>query len=621
MKKTKLLLGLLIITAPLFLAGCYVPFLNKEITIPFLEKKPQTAWDLMVKKMMVKKMEKTRSYRREDKIKVLVDIDLPSQVAAAEGMSIIQGKSQAIIDLDINSAFDKDKIESQMNMDASLKKKTGFSLHLINSLVKFKEEKQEKQRNFYLQVAKIGGIVPLPSAQKILGKWYKVIDKINQTKQKNKDKKEKVSFGQLLNILQKDHAFQITKRFRDQKIDGHNCYHLQVVVNRNNLRKGFEDIFIFWNTFFQKNGKKISAQEKKETLKEIDKLAQVLSGFHGEVWIDKDNFYLRKYNFNLSLKGKELVSLAPFLDSFQYVPQLKVTLDGHLNGFGQSQNITLPTKAITIKSFVTVSEAIFGNGNEKDSETSNSVSSSPPEESFSSPEEKPSSAPEKQSNQLSQNYSSSQKTSSTFSNNPKTKSLTVSLTAKERVKKQILEEDSDNDGLPTLQEIKISSDPYAKDTDGDGYSDGQELAAGFNLWGAGSLKDPQEVPFNILASKNFSARQAFYIFNHYLVFGPSNLAVVFMPKNGTVYKGENYNLNGLLSIWQKNGWKYWIKSDSPSALDYCIDRPNVDVECYLVMQPVVWQKGDLFKSGPPISFYWRQLNGQAWKLISIKLSK
>jgi len=213
-KKTKLLLAILLLAAPLFLAGCYVPFLNKEITIPFLEKKPQTAWDLMVKKM-----EQARNYKREDQLKMVVDINFPSQGAAAKEMSIIRGKSQAIIDLDVNSAIGINKIGSQISIDASLKKKSGFFLQLVKSLIEFKEAKQAKQTDIYLRINKIEGIIPSPIKQRILGKWYRIVNK------KEKDSKKGIKFNQFLSILQKDHVFQVTKRLRDQKIDGHNCYH------------------------------------------------------------------------------------------------------------------------------------------------------------------------------------------------------------------------------------------------------------------------------------------------------------------------------------------------------------------------------------------------------------
>ena len=40
--------------------------------------------------------------------------------------------------------------------------------------------------------------------------------------------------------------------------------------------------------------------------------------------------------------------------------------------------------------------------------------------------------------------------------------------------------DSDNDGFPDPEEYSFGTDPFNPDTDGDGYSDGEEIANGFN---------------------------------------------------------------------------------------------------------------------------------------------
>lgn len=45
--------------------------------------------------------------------------------------------------------------------------------------------------------------------------------------------------------------------------------------------------------------------------------------------------------------------------------------------------------------------------------------------------------------------------------------------------------DPDGDGLTTLQEEQIGSDPNKADTDGDGFSDGEEVNAGYNPVGPG----------------------------------------------------------------------------------------------------------------------------------------
>lgn len=51
--------------------------------------------------------------------------------------------------------------------------------------------------------------------------------------------------------------------------------------------------------------------------------------------------------------------------------------------------------------------------------------------------------------------------------------------------------DSDNDGLPDIEETNIyHTNPNNPDSDGDGYSDGEEARNGYNPSGAGGLTDP-----------------------------------------------------------------------------------------------------------------------------------
>ncbi|MCR4256740.1 MAG: thrombospondin type 3 repeat-containing protein [Candidatus Uhrbacteria bacterium] len=48
--------------------------------------------------------------------------------------------------------------------------------------------------------------------------------------------------------------------------------------------------------------------------------------------------------------------------------------------------------------------------------------------------------------------------------------------------------DPDNDGLTTIQEEQIGTDPNNPDTDGDGFDDGDEVQAGYNPLGPGRMQ-------------------------------------------------------------------------------------------------------------------------------------
>jgi LPXTG-site transpeptidase (sortase) family protein len=52
--------------------------------------------------------------------------------------------------------------------------------------------------------------------------------------------------------------------------------------------------------------------------------------------------------------------------------------------------------------------------------------------------------------------------------------------------------DMDSDGLKNIEEYKYGTDPLNKDTDGDGYNDGQEVKAGYNPVGEGRIDSDRD---------------------------------------------------------------------------------------------------------------------------------
>ncbi len=599
-KKTKLLLAIFLLAAPLFLAGCYVPFLNKEITIPFLEKKPQTVWDLMAKKM-----EKTRKYREESQGRILLDFNLPKKQHSPGGRIAVidltyledyflQGKVQAIININGKSAINQDKKESQLSFNVLFKKENNFSANLAQVSLEAKSQQKDKKVILYFKIDKLKTLFPLPNSQQFLNKWYKISGKASQGGKI--DKGFNREFGKkIIAIFQKHHVFQITKRFRDQKIDGHNCYHLQVAINPKQLGAALKEVFPLIDRYLTQKGKKITSQDRENQLKMINNLTQVLSKLEGEVWIDKDSFYLRKYNFILDLKKGNFTKNGLLAQIFQYMPEAKFSFSGHLYDFGQNINITFPKNAISLDSLIpSLFPAAGPTAGEGKMGYMGNYSTPPTLGKFHAPYLK----------ERVFNTPTSSKSTPFYPRGKKGNAVSLA--------------DYDHDGIPNFLEIKISSDPYAADTDGDGISDNQEVKKGSNLWGAGSVENPQEDPLSILSSKKVAARQAFYIFNHYLVFGQPRLALVFVPVKGVYYQGKYYKTGGLLSIWQKNGWKYW--ANFPSMSHYCLTQGTQE-KCLFIMQPVVFQGVNFSPKGAPVRFYWQRQKGESWKLTKIEVVK
>jgi len=57
--------------------------------------------------------------------------------------------------------------------------------------------------------------------------------------------------------------------------------------------------------------------------------------------------------------------------------------------------------------------------------------------------------------------------------------------------------DSDHDGLPDSLELQFKTDPNNPDTDGDGFTDGQEIDWGYNPLSTSTVKLPQKIEVNL----------------------------------------------------------------------------------------------------------------------------
>ncbi len=605
MKKTKFLLGLLIITVPLFLTGCYVPFLNKEITIPFLEKKPQTAWDLMVKKM-----EQARNYKREDTGDILLNFNVNKKNASSKemtkegvspsGLSFFQGKSKVDIKIKSQAALGEKKVALQAAINTLFQGK-GLNLSLLQVSFSAKGEKQGNKQQLYFKLNKLeSAVFPLKNWQKYVGKWYKTTGKTYNKGDYFNGVGIDVEFSQkTIPVFQKYHAFQAIKRLRDQKIDGYNCYHLQIGVNKENLIKALKEIYSSANKQKKEKNNSIFSKNKKDELVTINNTAQILSKLKGEVWIDKDSFYLRKYNVELDLSKKDFPQSGLLSMVFKMLPltDIKISFSGHLYDFGQKSSIVFPTKAITIP----LSFNLSSSGNN----------------SFGGSSQKP---PQK----LGAMNSASQKESPYLKEYLAILQQKPSLLKEENQKSKV---DTDHDGIPDIWEIKIGSDPYAADTDGDGYSDKVEGEKGYNLWGRGTMVQPIQSSLKTL--KKLSVDQSFYIFNHYLTMGPDIFCEPFIGKDGVLINGEHYYLLGLKRYWQKNNWFYWVKAktsliNNPQVNFYDTMQSQVGV---IDLRPVTFSANGKEKLGEVVIFKWERpaLTPSEpytpWKLTEIKFIK
>lgn len=176
--------------------------------------------------------------------------------------------------------------------------------------------------------------------------------------------------------------------------------------------------------------------------------------------------------------------------------------------------------------------------------------------------------------------------------------------------------DSDGDELPDDMEKRIGADPFNKDTDGDGYSDGEEIKSGYNPLGEGKFeKEISPVDEAILQNK---------IIEHPKTEGKEteNLAVenINNIKNERDETNRGYLLNGksepdsvvTIYIYSDLPLVVTVKTDNYGNWKYELDKPLVEGEheVYVVIND---NTGKIAGKSKPFNFFVKEA-----KAISIK---
>lgn len=123
---------------------------------------------------------------------------------------------------------------------------------------------------------------------------------------------------------------------------------------------------------------------------------------------------------------------------------------------------------------------------------------------------------------------------------------------------KLIDSDMDEDGLSDAWEIKFRTNPMQADTDGDGFTDGQEVEAGFNPARAGNEK------LDISLHLNLKEQKLDYRLNNLTW---KSFSVSTGKASMPTPKGEFEILNKIEKAWSRTYglWMpYWLGLNSPS---------------------------------------------------------
>lgn len=105
--------------------------------------------------------------------------------------------------------------------------------------------------------------------------------------------------------------------------------------------------------------------------------------------------------------------------------------------------------------------------------------------------------------------------------------------------------DNDGDGLALIQELLLSTDPWSVDTDGDGFTDGDEVAHGYDPLIAGGARLPKRIDIDI------SEQRLRYSYGE---FGEQGSFLISSGKRGHATPQGAFSISRKLPVVRFSGW-------------------------------------------------------------------
>ncbi len=566
------------------LTACYLPVVKKEVTVPFLEKKPPEALEKMFQAMA---QVKSGSYDFNLRLKTRLDLS-QSKLKNSQKLKKLSALRPRVLGEEESFASSSQQKEKQ-NQDSNFSRPNtssepndlsqlpflngptdiefkyqakgqydisnpklprsqatiNFNTTLSGTEMKVEAEVRNLNDITYLKVNKLPS--PLGSlVNQFMGKWLEIDwQKLAQKQaellaqsglsaevpnfdlEENKARAERIQ-KEVKKLFLKYKLFQVKKRLRDEQVDGHKCYHYQVSLIRENLSQLLEGVLnILTLEFNKENPVLLQGLDKREEWQDkIKQINKVLAKAQGEFWIDKKDFYLRRYNFNLNF---DLTRLEVDKEIKKHLPQnIEIDLSGHLADFNQPVKINKPKESESLLDIIEAEmqkEMVHSRDAKRLSDIAqiqtalelyyNDVGRYPEEleeggtlahgyktymlvvPANPSPGGLPYTYVPKDDGQ---SYLLSYQLEAGFADVPggvtvcatpdSIKGDCVSAASTSTRQSQTDSRDTDDDGLSDkLEKIIYFTDPLNPDTDRDGYLDGDEVKNGFNPLGSGRLKD------------------------------------------------------------------------------------------------------------------------------------
>jgi len=163
----------------------------------------------------------------------------------------------------------------------------------------------------------------------------------------------------------------------------------------------------------------------------------------------------------------------------------------------------------------------------------------------------------------------------------------------DQTQKELVVKDSDNDGLPDQEEIRLGTDPFSPDTDGDGFIDSSEVKLGYDPL---SASPADKVVYQNPKETLTAVSETYKVEKVELVESPQNKAEKVLKIQGKA------PANSFVTIYIYSTPTIVVtKADANGNWEYTLDKPLADGR-HAVYASVTNNKGDIEKVSQSFDF-------------------
>lgn len=204
--------------------------------------------------------------------------------------------------------------------------------------------------------------IPPQYAQKVVNQWIETeFSKEDLLNEYGFTKEEFKISDKILNNL--SDLLEITA-LRDQKLGNSKVYHYRLTIKEEELKKAMTEAMDQFSKYAFKDQSMVELEMSKEQVTQMmqeyyfEPLKKTISQVKGEVWIDKENYFLHKVVFELPELSLSLFELLPglFLEDNEWANRTVFYIEGKLDIDIKNHNkpvkIEAPSSAKTIEEII-----------------------------------------------------------------------------------------------------------------------------------------------------------------------------------------------------------------------------------------------------------------------------